>query len=927
MNVAREILTDAAKVLWDARRLLVLLVLAVVVGFLVERLVRRRGGRWSRRGVPVLAMAAVLGGGLWLGWQTAFVCDDAFISFRYARNLAEGHGLVWNKGEWVEGYTNFLWTAMLGGLAKLGADIPQAALLGCLVSFVIALAGVTATVRRVAPRPPVLPFAALALAGAVPFYTFATSGLETMPGAALIVLGMYSSTLRRRGALLAGLALTAATMMRPDHVLFYACFGLAMAGEDIVHGRQKLLRRLDFPRYFAYLAPFFLIYVPYFLIRWRAYGDFYPNTYYAKSGDRAYWAQGSVYALHFLATSGAWMWIWTAVLGLLGWPRTRHETRVRLFALLVVPIFSTYIAKVGGDFMEHRFFVPLMPVLAIATEVGLRWRIARPKKVWTRAVSMASAALGIGVALVPVQIIKGRGIRWNIAHEPGFYRVRTVDPLVIDCPWENLGKELNTALTSKGVEPPLAAGAIGLLGYHSRLPVVDGLGLTNRMIAHKPIKGRGRPGHEKVANVPELIGQGAVVDVGFRFDPSFKESAAIRIGAARLYFLRLDPRWAAAIGRLPGAKLPTPERDIEALVLNAPRERVLAAKKFFRDFLAIHPSRDALLRRIDDRLAAVADFEADLPEGAKREGKGLHVERGERPSGASGDAWLASLPDGKKGAVGRIEIPIGPIVAEELRFALGGAPSERISVELVVDGVTVRSARPTGAPGLSPVAWRVDDLLGDSCVLVLDDSDPAPGKGLVIDAIHFAPLEGDIRQRIAVHGDTFDPALGELLREARVTLPAGDPDRRRLEVRVATHISLDVLPEGARLTGTAFGKGPVGKALPGQDPVVGQEGTGFLNSFHGLDPAKGKVVLPDFTIPKTPLNLLVSGGQGCGKVYVGLEVGDKVVQRVCGKNDHFFRREELRPGAFAGKRGHLVVVDDSDGPWGHILIDDILIPR
>ena len=42
-----------------------------------------------------------------------FVCDDAFISFRYAQHLAEGQGLVWNPGERVEGYTNFLWVVSI----------------------------------------------------------------------------------------------------------------------------------------------------------------------------------------------------------------------------------------------------------------------------------------------------------------------------------------------------------------------------------------------------------------------------------------------------------------------------------------------------------------------------------------------------------------------------------------------------------------------------------------------------------------------------------------------------------------------------------------------------------------------------------------------------------------------------------------------
>ena len=54
-------------------------------------------------------------GGLlaWLSHVAWFLCDDAFISFRYARNLLEGHGLVFNPGEYVEGYSNFLWTLEL----------------------------------------------------------------------------------------------------------------------------------------------------------------------------------------------------------------------------------------------------------------------------------------------------------------------------------------------------------------------------------------------------------------------------------------------------------------------------------------------------------------------------------------------------------------------------------------------------------------------------------------------------------------------------------------------------------------------------------------------------------------------------------------------------------------------------------------------
>src|SRR5215211_7315006 len=51
--------------------------------------------------------------------------DDAFITFRYARNLAEGLGLVYNAGEWVLGTTAPLWAIILGGGFRLGlTDLP-----------------------------------------------------------------------------------------------------------------------------------------------------------------------------------------------------------------------------------------------------------------------------------------------------------------------------------------------------------------------------------------------------------------------------------------------------------------------------------------------------------------------------------------------------------------------------------------------------------------------------------------------------------------------------------------------------------------------------------------------------------------------------------------------------------------------------------
>ena len=51
-----------------------------------------------------------------------FLSDDAFISFRYSRHLADGLGLVWNAGEPVEGYTNFLWVLLMAASLSLGLE-------------------------------------------------------------------------------------------------------------------------------------------------------------------------------------------------------------------------------------------------------------------------------------------------------------------------------------------------------------------------------------------------------------------------------------------------------------------------------------------------------------------------------------------------------------------------------------------------------------------------------------------------------------------------------------------------------------------------------------------------------------------------------------------------------------------------------------
>ena len=68
--------------------------------------------------------------------------DDAFISFRYARNLVDGLGLTWNAGEYLEGYSNFLWVLIVAAGMKLGFE-PEG--FTYLLSIPLHLTGLVAT--------------------------------------------------------------------------------------------------------------------------------------------------------------------------------------------------------------------------------------------------------------------------------------------------------------------------------------------------------------------------------------------------------------------------------------------------------------------------------------------------------------------------------------------------------------------------------------------------------------------------------------------------------------------------------------------------------------------------------------------------------------------------------------------------------------
>ena len=152
--------------------------------------------------------------------------DDAFITFRYARNILGGEGFVYNPGEQVLGTTTPLYTLIMAALSSLSggvnAPFPTIALL------LNALAdGVTAVLLLRLGRSLDTVWAGIGAAlvwTILPFsVTFAIGGLETSLYV-LFLVSVWAAYLGQRYTL-TGILAAAALLTRPDALLLLLPLG------------------------------------------------------------------------------------------------------------------------------------------------------------------------------------------------------------------------------------------------------------------------------------------------------------------------------------------------------------------------------------------------------------------------------------------------------------------------------------------------------------------------------------------------------------------------------------------------------------------------------------------------------------------------------------------------------------------------------
>lgn len=447
--------------------------------------------------IVILLLAILLGllHGLYY-WSDTI--DDAYISFRYAANLAAGEGLVFNPGERVEGFSNLLWTLGAALFILIGADPMLAAKLAGLAAAVLTLVVLdrllARTVDGYAAR-----LAGLALAAlAVPSAFWSVQGMETPLFTLLLGLAFWrfrEELERERGLPWSALLLALACLTRPEGPLYLA----VIAGVRLAHGGRRWRRDLHWT--LAFLVPLAAHLV------WRRiyYGELLPNTYFAKGMAGAGFlsfearADGLDYVVSFLSGARSL----PALFGALGFlaavlaffPRTgadasspgdRKIRRSRLLLpvlWLAVALFFAWHAN--GDWMPNaRFLAPAIPALALLAAMGIDlvagWAAALARRTGRRSPGTAPDRAPARVAAVVVASLLAALLTAATLAEAGVER-RTGSFDFSGGQHPHLLPMAMYLMETLRDGETVVYGDVGIVGYlNPEIRIIDNRGLTHR---------------------------------------------------------------------------------------------------------------------------------------------------------------------------------------------------------------------------------------------------------------------------------------------------------------------------------------------------------------------------------------------------------------------------------------------------------------
>ena len=426
----------------------------------------------------ILAMGMALG----LTVVTWFVCDDAFIGFRYAKHMAQGHGLRFNLGSAppVEGFSHLLWVLIAAGVEGLGARSPDVMPWLSVLSAAGVMWAIDGHLMRRNVPDELRVWAAFATGLNAVFVVWGTSGLATMPHVLLCVL-LFRAVQEHWSWRATAVVLLALCLIRTEGP-FWALLILLGSGWTVVPPRRVAAGVMWVLAIGGMLT----------LWRWSAFGSVMANTVTAKvdlsaaSLERglayvALWALtmgaplllGGVAILKRVAGKGLWIW----VLGGL------------LFSVVS-----------GGDYMPFfRFLLVVWPPFVL---LGVNATLDMPTG---RRRALFAFTVGLGLLpLVEVHVVPARLL--NALHQVVGSKTAafTSQRQLLDKERQKLPRRTARARAVAAVTTPgdrLLAKGVGVLGYETELVILDRYGLVSREVAmHDAAPSLRAPGHDRLVS-------------------------------------------------------------------------------------------------------------------------------------------------------------------------------------------------------------------------------------------------------------------------------------------------------------------------------------------------------------------------------------------------------------------------------------------
>jgi hypothetical protein len=389
--------------------------------------------------------------------------DDAFIGFRYAANLLAGHGFAFNPGDRVEGLTNAGWVLALAFFG-LAVPIPLAAKLlgvGLMAATLVLLYLATRPLaERLVARAAVfaaLPVVTVILAATqADFTTFSLLGMETPFLAAILAAAPVFMRRNWRSGTLAGLG-ALAFAIRPEAILFVPLTVAFALWWRAIARREAVLALALFAAGVALIT----------CARWAYFGDFLPNTFYAKPGN----AMGAIANL-FAYGAGRSVNVGFPFAGLLAFAAVavgalvlaREAPRVAAVLAAATATGLLFCIYAAPDWTEMgRYFAPYAPLAMVLFCAGLLATAAALMRVWNRTLDPSLSLFLIPLVAIPMAATTlGRAAESARLAYPGY--VLTGATLVAPSQWmrDNLAAEAT-----------IATKRIGILAYYSRRRVFD----------------------------------------------------------------------------------------------------------------------------------------------------------------------------------------------------------------------------------------------------------------------------------------------------------------------------------------------------------------------------------------------------------------------------------------------------------------------